>query len=182
MRILLPVFVFAVLFNNGWAYSVKQSSNDLEKLKKLLVLHEGRKHQAYRCTAGRWSIGVGHNLEAHESREEIARLRRSGATDREIEKWFEQDVANVISKLESLWGDEQWWRDLAPARKAVLYDMCYNMGPKGLLGFKRMLAAVKRGDFAGAEREMLRSKWASQVKGRATRLGRMMRTGSWPEL
>ena len=40
-----------------------------------------------------------------------------------------------------------------------------------------MWAAIHRRDYNAAADEMLDSKWAEQVKGRATRLSNIMRTG-----
>lgn len=55
--------------------------------------------------------------------------------------------------------------------------MCFNVGVSGLLAFKRMLAACERGDYGRAAEEMLDSKWAKQVGGRADELARMMQEG-----
>ena len=42
-----------------------------------------------------------------------------------------------------------------------------------------MLAAVEEGDYKKAAKEMLDSKWAFQVKGRAVELAKIMETGEW---
>ena len=42
-----------------------------------------------------------------------------------------------------------------------------------------MIEALKVQDYERAAVEMLDSKWAGQVKGRATRLAQQMRTGVW---
>ena len=65
------------------------------------------------------------------------------------------------------------------ARLGVLIEMCYNLGLSGLAGFKKMLAAVEAGDYKKAAKEMLDSKWAFQVKGRAVELAKIMETGEW---
>jgi lysozyme len=43
--------------------------------------------------------------------------------------------------------------------------------------FKKMLAALDRGDFETAAEEMLDSKWKDDVHGRAIRLSNEMRSG-----
>ena len=48
----------------------------------------------------------------------------------------------------------------------------YNMGVPRLMGFKRMLAAVERGDWPRAKVEALDSKWAEQVPNRAAKVVR----------
>ena len=36
---------------------------DLDKLKELIVKHEGERLDLYRCTAGKLTIGIGHNIQ-----------------------------------------------------------------------------------------------------------------------
>ena len=65
----------------------------------------------------------------------------------------------------------------SPARQRVLLNMCFNLGSGGLLEFRKSLAAMERGDFETAAREMKASKWATQVGDRADRLAALMRSG-----
>jgi hypothetical protein len=48
--------------------------------------------------------------------------------------------------------------------------MMFNMGQTRLSGFKKMLAALEKGDYAEMAVQMMDSKWATQVGPRATRL------------
>ena len=50
----------------------------------------------------------------------------------------------------------------------------FNLGMSRFRAFKNMLAALARGDFAGAAGAMVDSLWARQVPQRAARLVRMM--------
>jgi lysozyme len=68
------------------------------------------------------------------------------------------------------------WEEIDDARQRVLLNMAFNLGDR-LRQFKRLLAAIGEGDYEAAATEMLRSAWATQVKGRATRLAAMMRKG-----
>jgi len=69
-----------------------------------------------------------------------------------------------------------WWRELTENRRRILVDMAFNLGTFGLSQFRDMLAATKVGDFDGASKEMLDSKWAKQVGSRAERLAKAMKT------
>lgn len=62
------------------------------------------------------------------------------------------------------------------SRRNVIYDMAFNLGIGGLLGFKRMLAAAKRGDYVVAGAEILNSKYArdGDTRGRAAELAGQM--------
>lgn len=70
-----------------------------------------------------------------------------------------------------------WWRGLGIVRAGVLLNMAFNLGISGLLSFHNTLGAMKDGDYDIAAAMMIKSLWAKQVKGRATRLAEQMRTG-----
>ena len=52
--------------------------------------------------------------------------------------------------------------------------MAFNLGETRLRGFRKMWAALEEGNYATAAAEMLDSKWATQVKGRARDLAQLM--------
>ena len=62
------------------------------------------------------------------------------------------------------------WKTLSANRQGILTNMAYNMGEGGLGQFKNLKAAIQKGDWKQAQKEMADSKWAGQVKGRADRL------------
>lgn len=70
-----------------------------------------------------------------------------------------------------------WWRELDDVRQRVLLDMGFNLGVWGLMKFRKTLGHVQAHNFEHASIEMLDSKWAEQVGGRAKALSQMMRTG-----
>jgi lysozyme len=140
-------------------------TKDNPRLIAQLVEHEGLETSPYRCTAGKLTIGVGHNLNAKPI------SRRAAVVI------LEDDLADVFADL-----DRQlpWWRDLDDVRQMVLVDMCFNLGIAGLLGFRMMLTSLREGCFQVAAEGMVRSKWYGQVGRRAKRLVEMMRTGQHP--
>lgn len=71
------------------------------------------------------------------------------------------------------------YHNLSPARRGVLENMAFNLGTEGLAKFTKMLAALEQGDWTGAAREMLDSKWALQVGARAERLAQQMERDEW---
>lgn len=64
---------------------------------------------------------------------------------------------------------------LDPVREGVLTNMFFNMGYRRVCSFKKMIKALQKEDYQTAALEMLDSKWAVQVKGRARRLADRMR-------
>ena len=132
------------------------------RLTEMLIRHEGVRSKPYRCIAGKLTIGVGRNLED------------VGISEDEAIFLLKNDIARVGRELE---GALSFWSNLSLDRQLVLLDMCFNLGLAGLLGFKRMLAAVESVNYEKAADEMLDSKWARQVGSRSTELAEMMRGG-----
>jgi len=125
---------------------------------------EGLKLKPYMCPAGKLTIGYGHNLDDNGITQEVAEIL------------LKTDLAHarmeVTAKLPFI-------GKLSEARQFVLVDMCFNMGISRLMTFKKMLAALERGDYKTAAKEMLDSRWAFQVKNRAVKLAEMMKTGEY---
>lgn len=133
---------------------------------QLLTLHEGVRRFPYRDSVGKLTIGIGFNLDDE------------GLYPEEMEFILE----NRLNKVYSLAIKEfDSFRQLGFVRQMVIVDMLYNMGPSRVKGFKRMWAAIDKKDYQLAAKEMLDSKWARQVHGRADRLALMMETNQWPE-
>ena len=68
---------------------------------------------------------------------------------------------------------------LDAVRQLVVMDMAFNMGVPRLKKFKNMWAAIHEKDFPTAAKEMLDSRWATQVKGRSTKLAHAMHHGEF---
>ena len=135
----------------------------MDKIRRLLKLHEGVKSKPYKCTAGFLTIGVGHNIDAKPLSNEA------------INQILEDDIEDALREVEML----SFWHDLDEVRQAVLIDMCFNLGFSGLRKFSKMLEALSFGDYVEAANQMMDSRWANQVGGRSKRLGKMMVSGNW---
>ena len=143
---------------------------------------EGERLKAYKDTVGKWTIGVGRNLDDVGIRPEETRLlgitassaRANGITSAQSAALLESDLDEVDAALDKAL---PWWRTLNPARQRVMVNMAFNLGIRGLLGFQNTLNMIESGDYEGASKNMLLSKWARQVGERANRLSVMMRSG-----
>lgn len=135
---------------------------NLAQLERELTADEGKRNRPYLCTAGKTTIGVGRNLDD------------VGLSDEEIAFLLRNDINHVCADLDR---ELPWWRQMNDARQRVLANMCFNLGIRGLLGFKNTLAAMKEGRYKDAAAGMLVSKWAGQVGARAQRLAKMMEVG-----
>jgi lysozyme len=128
-------------------------------------MNEGYRQYVYKDSMGIPTIGIGFNLEEGFTKEEsmlILRLRLSKL------------ITELCDRVPV-------FTDMSQIRKIVLLDMSYNLGVPGLLKFRKMLAALCERDYQLAAKEMLDSRYASQVKGRAQRNALMMETGEWYE-
>ena len=129
-----------------------------------LIRHEGFKTKMYKCPAGYWTIGVGHNLEVNPISESA------------VIQILRDDIAIISADLERAFPVV---KKLNKARYYVLLNMAFNLGITRLSGFVKMWQAVELGYWHIAAKEMLDSKWAVQVGKRATDLSRMMLTGEY---
>ena len=68
---------------------------------------------------------------------------------------------------------------LDSVRQLILMDMAFNMGVPRLCKFKKMWNAIHDDNFQAAAKEMLDSRWANQVKSRATKLANAMHNGEF---
>ena len=134
---------------------------DWNAMTQELKIDEGFKPCVYQCTAGKPTIGYGHNLEDNELPEPIA------------ENLLIHDYMKFYDKL----CEHQWFCEMDDYRKRIIINMAYNIGISGLLRFRNMIAAIRNKDFNEAADEMVNSNWYDQVGSRSVRLVKMMRNG-----
>lgn len=132
---------------------------NIDALRLELVRDEGVRLFPYMDTAGKITIGIGRNLSD------------VGVSSAEVQAMWLADVDRATAGLDRAL---PWWRSLSEERQRVLMNMAFNLGIRRLLGFKKMLAAAKDGQFQPAASEMLDSAWSRQVGNRATRLAKVM--------
>lgn len=133
---------------------------------ELIRAHEGLRLKPYRCTAGYLSIGYGRNLDS------------VGISELEAESMLQQDISAASRWLLEVL---PWSFGLDAPRHAALLDLRFNLGPGGLLGFRKFLAAAARADWPRAAQELRESLWYGQVGVRAPRIVGMIETGEWPK-
>ena len=134
------------------------------KLIEQIKRHEGFRGKPYMCSAGKTTIGYGHNLDDNPLTEEFA------------EKLLVQDVFDAERDLNRNFPKSL---DLDQVRRGVLINMVFNLGISRFMGFKNMMAALVAEDYEKAAEEMLHSRWAEQVGNRAIELAEQMRTGKY---
>lgn len=128
---------------------------------------EGFYPNTYRCPAGKLTQGYGRNLEVHPlTEEEKLELNEDGTVSEFIaSKWALKELQECEEKLMS----NIIYQKQTEVRKAVLLDMCFNIGYSGLMKFKKMWFALGDRDYTTASREMKDSSWYIQVGTRGKR-------------
>lgn len=106
----------------------------------------------------------------------IRDMKINGITKEEAIMLLNNDIYQADADLRA----KVKWYDGAPEElKSVLINMTFNMGignsKKGLLSFRNTLWYMGAGEYEKAAENMLKSKWARQVKGRAERLAERVR-------
>jgi len=134
----------------------------IDDMAHLIQHHEGLRLKVYLDTEGIPTAGFGH-----------AFIEGSNITPDMAYQLFRRDFMGTLDDYEKL------ELDLDSVRKGAILNMLFNLGWHRFNGFKKMLKALRVGNYKKASEEMLDSKWARQVKGRACDLAYMMGTGRW---
>jgi len=119
-----------------------------DKIKEMLVRHEGLVCHLYKCTADKNTIGVGRNLDVN------------GISEDEALYMLDNDIKRVQEELTKNWG---CWRTLPEKARMVCIDMTFNLGIQGFMRFKRTRELMELGMFLKASEEVLDSKYAVQL-------------------
>ena len=123
-----------------------------DKVKEMLIRHEGTMCTLYQCTEDKWTIGVGRNLSDR------------GITEEEAMYLLDNDIKRVMSQLDQYW---TVWRSFPEKAQLCCVDMSFQMGIKGFMGFRRTRALMEMGMWLEASEELLDSKYAIQTPNRA---------------
>jgi lysozyme len=126
-----------------------------------LIKHEGYRNTVYQCTAGKPTIGIGHNLE-------------TPISDTAIMQILLDDIDACVAELDRTRPN---WRQHNEIRQNVLVEMVFNLGMPRLNKFTKMWAALDAKDYPRAASEALNSQWAKQVGQRAGTLAAKLATG-----
>ena len=137
---------------------------NLDKLKASLLAHEGFKSAPYTDSEGYITIGIGRNISSNPLTIDEAWL---------LSKPFMDDAIEHAPLL------IHNWDTIGDARQNVLIELVFAMGLPKVLKFQQMRAAVDAGDWAKASSELLDSKWAQQVHGRANDLAKQLALGTF---
>ena len=128
--------------------------------------NEGLRLKPYLCTAGKWTIGYGHNLE-------------EGISENIAKAIFDEDIQVAINDVLDIFSNNkgEYQLVLSGNRYIALVDMMFNLGKPRFLTFKRMIQAIKEKNWDKAANELLDSKYATQVGQRAINNANFLKKG-----
>lgn len=132
----------------------------IEQLKR----HEGLRLKPYLCTADKFTIGIGRNLED------------VGISEQEAEMLLLNDIERAKQALLQKF---PWTAELDEVRFAALINFTFNVGIGTVAKFKNAMGLLKQKNYDMAANEFLRSRWADQVGKRAIEVTEQIRTGEW---
>ena len=147
-----------------------------DKLKEMLIKHEGYKLAKYSDSRGIATIGVGHNVVANPLPTAMAEyLRDNGEiTDSMVEELFESDVGHALDGCHTLYPD---YDNFTENRQNALCDFIFNVGIGTAKAFKHTNICINTGDWDGAADGILQSQYAKQVHHRAIEVAQLLREG-----
>lgn len=129
--------------------------------------HEGFRAEKYKCPAGFWTIGFGHNLDV--SGKTLTTITIEDATALLDDDW--KDAVLQSTKFD-------FSHAMDKVRAMVLPCMVYQMGFEGVSGFGGMIRAIQNGNYTKAAHEMLDSKWGTvDSPKRALEMSHIMESG-----
>lgn len=142
-----------------------------------IIEHEGLRLSPYKCSRGKNTVGVGHNLDAHPIPDEYKRMcpEYPKITLDVAYILLRRDLTEVVDFLQK----QSWCNDLDIERQYAIIDMTFQLGTRGILKFKKMIAALKVKDYEKAAAECLDSSYHKQTPKRCKRIAALIKTGEW---
>lgn len=136
-------------------------AEELKSIIKDIKKHEGFEPKVYKCTEGYDTIGYGFAIK---------------------DLVLDKDVADLIlmkklyKLLERILIAFPWFKDIDDTAKAVIVNMCYQLGLSGFSKFKKTIYLLETEQYEEASVEMLDSLWAKQTPNRAKELSETLRS------
>jgi lysozyme len=124
----------------------------MDKIKEMLVKHEGLVCHVYDDSLGYKTIGVGRCLD------------KNGISEDEAMYLLDNDIKRVIESLDKHW---HVWRSFPELAQMVCVDCTFQMGITGWMAFRHTRALMEMECWIEASEEILRSKYANQTPNRA---------------
>lgn len=156
---------------------------NIQKLNEQLLLHEGFRSRPYQDSVGKWTIGIGRNVEDNPitpserghlfgnpdmGDDELWEALLGGISRQQAFILLESDIREALRYIRRLSPN---FEALSEPRKFVLIDMLFNLGYGTMRrSFLHIIDLIEAGDYRGAVEAIQRTKYAKQVGHRDNRL------------
>jgi len=140
--------------------SIKAQS--IADYRALIENHEGNRAIPYIDSMGHLTIGIGHQL---------TNKGKSSYSVNEINQFFTQDLNIAIDSAKTLYPN---FNKLPKEIKIRLVDFVFNVGITRAKGFKKFNLAINSSNYKLASKELINSRYYSQVKGRAEKFSQIL--------
>mgnify|MGYP003655427316 FL=1 len=136
----------------------------MDRVSANLQREEGFSSHAYQDHLGVWTIGFGRNVDKENG--------GPGITHEEGQILLLHDIQRVASELVK---KQPWVLELDLDRRECLVEISFQLGYPRFAKFKKMLAALKAGQFAVAAAELIASRYHKQTPARVERYAARLR-------
>lgn len=131
-------------------------------LRSQLIRDEGSRSTVYIDTTGNPTFGVGHKGSTPLSPVAISQILNDDIAHATVELLDDPTMRPIMDRL-------------SLTRQNALINMVFTMGIGGVLGFKDMISALEREDYAGAGHAIRESLWwKNQAQERAERIAKQI--------
>ena len=137
----------------------------VDRLREELKTDEGCKYEIYLDHLGLPTFGIGHLV--IESDPEYQKEVGTMVDEIRVNEVFEQDIQVTMNDCKKVYDD---WDSMDETVKLICCNMMFNLGYPRYCKFKKMIQAIKDGDWLEAGNQMQDSRWYKQVTNRADRL------------
>jgi lysozyme len=131
-----------------------------KKLQKMIAVDEGLRLKPYKCTAGKLTIGYGHNLDD------------LGISQRVADLLLEEDAEIADTACYKIFGEQ--YENWSENRRLGWLNLAFNLGHGRLLQFRNTIRAARIEDWQEVEKGLRASLWFKQVGTRAERVIKMV--------
>ena len=156
-----------------------ETNNKYTMIEKMFILDEGMKLRPYKCTADKWTIGIGNNLEANPiPGRSLQDLQDNGISVPEVLFLFHKE----LNERREIASQFSWFKGLGEERQAVILNILY-IRPAAIKEWIRykpdLIKAIDARQFKEAAEIMRTLKIARQLRNRFRRLTQQFASGVW---
>lgn len=126
----------------------------------MIAVDEGLRFKPYKCTAGKLTIGYGHNLDD------------LGISQRVADLLLEEDAEIADTACYKIFGEQ--YENWSENRRLGWLNLAFNLGHGRLLQFRNTIRAARIEDWQEVEKGLRASLWLKQVGARAERVIKMV--------